>query len=158
MECARLKRAGSAVSLVMLDVDHFKALNDSAGHQRGDEYLKLVGSELRRCAKRDIDVAARYGGEEFAVILPETGIAGAAQVAESMRLAIAGLNLPHPASPVAPFLTISVGVATASLEFHSSPEELIAAADQSLYRAKKSGRNQVSVDGQETVSSSLVDR
>ena len=77
VECARLQRIGSAVSLVILDVDHFKALNDSEGHQRGDEYLKLVGSELRRLAKRQIDLAARYGGEEFAVILPETDAAGA---------------------------------------------------------------------------------
>lgn len=71
MECSRLRRTGSAVSLVMLDIDHFKALNDSEGHQRGDEYLKSVGSELKRVVKRRIDLAARYGGEEFAVILPE---------------------------------------------------------------------------------------
>jgi diguanylate cyclase (GGDEF)-like protein len=145
MECARLKRTGSAVSLVILDVDHFKALNDSQGHQRGDEYLKLVGSELTRIAKRQIDLAARYGGEEFAVILPETNAAGAAQVAELVRLAIAGLKLPHPASPVAPFLTVSLGVATATRECHSSPEELVAAADQALYGAKGSGRNRVNM-------------
>ena len=71
-ECARLKRTGSAVSLVLLDVDHFKALNDSQGHQRGDEYLVRVGAELGRLARRHVDVAARYGGEEFALILPET--------------------------------------------------------------------------------------
>jgi len=145
MEGARLTRTGSAVSLLMIDIDHFKALNDSEGHQRGDEYLKLVGSELRRLAQRQIDLAARYGGEEFAVILPETGAAGAAQFAESVLLAIAGLELPHPASPVAPFLTVSVGVATATLEWHSSPDELVAAADQALYGAKRSGRNRVHV-------------
>jgi diguanylate cyclase (GGDEF)-like protein len=158
MECARLKRAGSAVSLVMLDVDHFKALNDSEGHQRGDECLKLVGAELRRCAKRQIDLAARYGGEEFAVILPETGAAGAARVAESMRLAIASLKLPHPASPVAPFLTVSVGVATASQKLHSSPQELVAAADQALYGAKGGGRNRVNADKQEADPNTMVDR
>ena len=151
MECARLKRTGSAVSLLMLDIDHFKALNDSEGHQRGDKYLKLVGSELRRLSKRQTDLAARYGGEEFAVILPETGAAGATGVAESMRLAIANLELPHPASPVAPFLTVSVGVATASLEFHSSPDQLVAAADKALYDAKWSGRNRVNVDQREAV-------
>ena len=111
MECARLQRTGSAVSLLMLDIDYFKALNDSAGHQRGDEYLRLVGSELKRLAKRQIDLAARYGGEEFAMILSETGDAGAAHFAELVLLVIAGLKLPHPASPVAPFLTVSVGVA-----------------------------------------------
>jgi diguanylate cyclase (GGDEF)-like protein len=78
LECNRLKRTGSAVSLLLLDIDHFKALNDSEGHQRGDEYLKLVGSKLKLLAKRQIDLAARYGGEEFAMILPETGDAGAA--------------------------------------------------------------------------------
>lgn len=144
-ECARLQRTGSAVSLVMFDVDHFKALNDSAGHQRGDEYLTLVASELTRLPKRQIDLAARYGGEEFAVILPETDAVGAERVAESIRLAIASLHLPHPASPVAPFLTVSVGVATATREWNSSPEQLIAAADQALYGAKRSGRNRVNV-------------
>jgi diguanylate cyclase (GGDEF)-like protein len=145
MECARLKRTGSAFSLLMLDIDHFKALNDSEGHQRGDEYLKLVGAELKRLVKRQTDLAARYGGEEFAVILAETGAPGAAHLAELLRLAIASLELPHPVSPIAPFLTVSVGVATAMLEWHSSPEELVAAADQALYGAKKSGRNRVAV-------------
>jgi len=144
-ECARLKRTRSAVSLLILDIDHFKELNDSEGHQRGDEYLKLVGSELKRLAKRQIDLAARYGGEEFALILPETGAAGAARFAEMVRMAIAALQLPHPASPVAPFLTVSVGVATATLEWNSSPETLIAAADQALYAAKGSGRNRVNI-------------
>ena len=144
MECARLKRTGSALSLLILDIDHFKALNDSEGHQRGDEYLKLVGSELKRLAKRQIDLAARYGGEEFALILPETGAAGAEQFAGMVLLAIATLELPHPASSVAPFVTVSVGVATAT-EGHSSPGELIAAADQALYGAKRSGRNRVNV-------------
>ena len=144
-ECSRMSRAGYAVSLVIFDIDHFKALNDSEGHQRGDEYLALVGSELTRLVKRQTDLAARYGGEEFAVILPETGAAGAERVGELVRVAIASLKLPHPASPVASFLTVSVGVATAELEWHGSPEELLAAADQALYVAKRSGRNRVNV-------------
>jgi len=150
-ECARLKRTASAVSLMILDIDHFKALNDSEGHQRGDEYLTLVGSEIIRVARRQIDLAARYGGEEFAVILPETGPAGAERVAESMRVAVANLKLQHPASPVSPFLTVSVGVATATRESYSSPEKLIADADQALYEAKRSGRNRVKVAQQEAV-------
>jgi diguanylate cyclase (GGDEF)-like protein len=144
MECARVKRTGSAVSLLMLDMDHFKALNDSAGHQRGDECLKLVGAELRALARRQIDLAARYGGEEFALILPETGATGAAHFAESVRRALERLELPHPASPVAPFLTVSVGVATTTLE-RCTPTELIAAADHALYEAKRCGRNRVNV-------------
>jgi diguanylate cyclase (GGDEF)-like protein len=99
-----------------------------------------------------VDVAARYGGEEFAFILPDTRAAGAGRFAESVRLAIADLELPHPSSPVAPVLTVSVGVATATLESHSTPEELIAAADQALYRAKKNGRNRVDMAWREGVS------
>ena len=156
-ECARMSRTHSELSLVMMDVDHFKALNDSEGHQRGDEYLTLLGSELRRIAKRRIDVAARYGGEEFAMILPETNAAQAMQIAESARLAIAGLKLPHPASPVASFLTISAGVATASLDGLSTPEKLVAAADQALYRAKRSGRNRVFAAELEDVEQTAAD-
>jgi len=85
------------------------------------------------------------------MILPETGVAGAAQFAELVVLAIAALKLRHPASPVAPFLTVSVGVATATPEWHSGPEELIAAADQALYGAKTSGRNRVNVAEREAV-------
>jgi diguanylate cyclase (GGDEF)-like protein len=144
-ECARLTRSGEELSLIMLDIDHFKALNDSQGHQRGDEFLVLLGAELNRLARRRIDVAARFGGEEFGVILPRTSAADAAILAESVRLAIEGLQLPHPASPVAPFLTISAGVATASLEGWSTPERLLAAADQALYKAKRNGRNRVRV-------------
>src|ERR1019366_6139728 len=117
----------------------------SEGHQRGDEYLVLVGAELTRLARRQTDLAARYGGEEFAVILPETSAADAARIAESVRLAIVSLDLPHAASPVAPILTVSVGVATANLEWPATSEELVAAADQALYAAKRSGRNRVEV-------------
>jgi diguanylate cyclase (GGDEF)-like protein len=98
---------------------------------------------LRRLARRRVDVSARYGGEEFAVILPETNPADALRFAESVRLAIAGLELPHPASPVAAVLTVSVGVATATPEWCSTPDELIAAADRALYQSKRNGRNRV---------------
>jgi diguanylate cyclase (GGDEF)-like protein len=99
--------------------------------------------------KRQIDLVARYGGEEFAVILPATSALDAERLGESTRLAIAALKLPHPASPVAPFLTVSVGVATATLEGWKTPEELVAAADEALYSAKRSGRNRVVVAVQE---------
>jgi len=142
-ECARITRIGDALSLVILDVDQFKALNDSEGHQRGDEYLMLVAGEMNRIARRRIDVAARFGGEEFALILPSTDAESAFQIAESVRLAISDLELPHPASVAGPFLTISAGVATARPESGISPEMLISAADRALYRAKRSGRNRV---------------
>ena len=142
-ECARLKRGGVVVSLLILDVDHFKALNDSAGHQRGDECLILLGAELTRIARRTTDIAARCGGEEFALILPGTSAADAANIAEAVRSAIAFLQLPHTASPTAAILTVSVGVATATPEWPDTPAELVAAADSALYAAKRGGRNRV---------------
>jgi diguanylate cyclase (GGDEF)-like protein len=150
-ECARLNRTNSTVSLVLLDIDFFKALNDSMGHQRGDEYLVRVGAELSRLARRHVDVAARYGGEEFALILPETGTDGAVRVAEALRVAIAALQLPNPGSPVASFLTISLGVSTANRETCSTPDALVAAADRALYEAKGSGRNRVKTARPESV-------
>ena len=156
MECARLQRSGTAVSLLMIDVDRFKAMNDSQGHQRGDECLMRVATELTRLIKRQIDLVARYGGEEFAVILPATSAADAERLAESTRLAIAGLNLPHLASEVAPILTVSVGVATATLKGWKTPEELVAAADEALYSAKRSGRNRAVVAVQQPGSGDRV--
>jgi diguanylate cyclase (GGDEF)-like protein len=140
----------SVLSLLMIDVDHFKALNDSQGHQKGDECLMLVGAELTRLCRRQVDVAARFGGEEFAIILPDTHADFANGFAETVRQTIEALQLPHPSSPVAPFLTVSLGVATASQDWCRTPEALVAAADRALYAAKRSGRNRVSVAQQET--------
>ena len=139
-----------SLSLLTIDVDHFKALNDSKGHARGDEYLVLLGAELAKLARREIDVAARCGGEEFAIILPITTSADAVRKAELARQAIASLKLPHPTSPVAPFLTISVGVATATNECRATRKELVEAADQALYAAKAAGRNRVCVAPRQT--------
>jgi diguanylate cyclase (GGDEF)-like protein len=144
-ECARLRRSGATLSLLSIDVDQFKALNDSQGHQRGDEYLVRVAAALVKNARRQIDVAARCGGEEFAIVLPETGAADALKIAESLRQDILALKLPHPASSVIPFLTVSVGVATANGEWWPTREALAAAADQALYAAKREGRNRVCV-------------
>jgi diguanylate cyclase (GGDEF)-like protein len=147
-------RNGSAVSLLYIDADHFKALNDSQGHHSGDECLVSLAAEFRRVCKRKTDLAARYGGEEFTIILPDTGATAAEQFAQSVRLAIAALNLPHPASPTAPFLTVSIGVATATRQQWSTPDTLLAAADQALYEAKNAGRNRVLVALTEVVPSS----
>ena len=144
-ECARLRRSNSGLSLILVDVDHFKALNDSAGHQKGDEYLIIVARELARVARRTIDLAARIGGEEFALLLPATNIAEAARIAESLRLEIQELKLPHPGSSAASILTVSAGVATASGERLGSTDELVAAADRALYQAKSFGRNRIQV-------------
>jgi diguanylate cyclase (GGDEF)-like protein len=150
-ECARLRRSNSMLSLLCIDADHFKAVNDSQGHQKGDEYLIALGAELTRLCRRQVDLAARTGGEEFAMILPETGSADAERFAESVRVAIEALRLPHPASPVFPFLTVSVGVATASRNWCGTRDCLAAAADRALYAAKKSGRNRVCVAPREAV-------
>jgi diguanylate cyclase (GGDEF)-like protein len=150
-ECARLTRKGSTVSLLMLDVDHFKPLNDSEGHQRGDEYLVALGAELTRLCRRQLDLAARVGGEEFAVILSDTDEEEAEKFADSVRLAILDLKLPHPASPVAPFLTVSVGVATGTAKRLGARDALVAAADRALYAAKRRGRNCVCIAVEEEV-------
>jgi len=148
-ECSRVRRTNSPLSLLMIDVDHFKALNDSEGHQKGDEYLISLATELKHRCKRRMDTAARYGGEEFAIILADTDAAHATEFAELIRAAVAALNLPHPASSIAPYLTVSVGVASATVNGCFTPEALIAEADRALYAAKKSGRNRVSVAQQE---------
>ena len=151
-ECSRARRMNSALSLVSIDVDHFKALNDSAGHQKGDEYLMRLGAELTRLCRRKLDLAARCGGEEFAIVLPDTGADFANGFAETVRQSIADLRLPHLSSPVAPYLTVSIGVATATPDWCNSPEALVASADRALYAAKSSGRNRICVAQREAVS------
>ena len=125
------------VSLLMLDIDHFKAFNDSYGHQSGDDVLRGVAAAVRG-AVRTFDVPARYGGEELAVVLPETDPESAALVAERVRAAIAEWT----GGPQQ--VTVSVGVATAPLN-GTAPAELVAAADTALYAGKQSGRNKVSI-------------
>jgi diguanylate cyclase (GGDEF)-like protein len=141
-ECVRIHRSDSPLSLVLFDVDHFKALNDSLGHQRGDVCLALLAGEMNRIARRAIDVVARFGGEEFAMILPNTSIEGARRIAEMVRRAVMDMNIPHPASPGPSYLTVSAGVACAT-GAQNTPERLVEAADRALYTAKRQGRNRV---------------
>ena len=156
-ECARIHRSESPLSLVLFDVDHFKALNDALGHQRGDVCLALLAGEMNRIARRAIDVVARFGGEEFALILPNTGLEGARRIAEMVRRAVMDLNLPHPASPGPPYLTVSAGVACAD-GGQNTPDRLVAAADRALYMAKRQGRNRVIVAAPETPNSQVTTR
>lgn len=149
-ECGRLSRSGMPLSLIIFDADLFKALNDSAGHQWGDTCLAMLAAELGKLARRQTDLAARYGGEEFALLLPDTDLVGAFEVAEVARLAIAGLKLKHPASKVSQWVTVSAGVATATHEVCNTAEQLVAAADQALYDAKRAGRNCVRVASPES--------
>lgn len=151
-EWRRAIRSGQPLSLLMIDVDHFKAYNDHYGHQAGDECLRAVATTLAATAKRPADLVARYGGEEFGVVLPGSTLADAQALAEKMRLAVAALHLPHVASQTAAEVTISIGVSCLNLAAtQNSPqgkqfdtESLIANADTALYRAKTGGRNRVS--------------
>lgn len=136
-ELSRAARYGKQMSVVMIDVDHFKSVNDTYGHPRGDEVLRAVARVLDK-ARRRVDIVARYGGEEFALILPETGPEGAKMVAERIRKAIERTKIMKE-RPV----TISAGVATFSGQKGRTDETLIARADAALYKAKKKGRNRV---------------
>ena len=142
-EYARLARAGGVLSLVLFDIDHFKAYNDTYGHVRGDECLRSIAHALVGSMYRAADVAARYGGEEFACILPDTSEEGAVATAERIREAIATLHIPHKASPTAEYVTASFGVATERCRPGRSELDLLARADEQLYLAKASNRNNI---------------
>ncbi len=144
-EWRRSARNLMPMSLLMIDVDHFKAFNDRYGHGAGDECLRQVGIALSASQLRPGDLVARYGGEEFAVILPGCHSAGAHTIAERVRQIVESLNLAHDDSPVAPCVTISLGCATLKPSMDSDPGELFLHADAALYRAKQQGRNRVVV-------------
>ncbi|HXF83114.1 MAG TPA: diguanylate cyclase [bacterium] len=135
------------LSLIMVDIDHFKEYNDTYGHQQGDECLRRVAEALEHCVNRAGDFVARYGGEEFAVILSHTTLPAAITVAQKLRASVEALRIPHRASTTAAHVTISVGVATSVPERESGPSDLLAAADRALYAAKSAGRNRVVAAG-----------
>jgi diguanylate cyclase (GGDEF)-like protein len=139
------------VALIMIDIDHFKAYNDQFGHPAGDYCLQRVAKGLSLGVKRPDDFVARYGGEEFAVILPGSDLEGAAVVAERLRSGIAALQISHPASPTAKFITLSQGLACATPERESSSSHLLILADEALYQAKRSGRNRICTPGGQSV-------
>jgi two-component system, sensor histidine kinase LadS len=140
-EWSRAERAGSSLSLALIDVDRFKKFNDFYGHLQGDDCLRLVAQVLARNASRPGELAARYGGEEFALILPNTSGSDAVLLAERMRTAIVACNIAHAGSELG-YLTISIGVACVTPCVDASPETLTHAADEALYMAKNAGRNQ----------------
>ena len=141
-ELARCSRDGKPLSLIMIDIDHFKKYNDHYGHQAGDQCLKSVAQTLEANAKRASDLAARYGGEEFSLVLAETDAATAMILAEGVCQAVESLQLPHEMAPTG-VITISVGVATSTSDVYQDADALLRAADVALYRAKHNGRNQV---------------
>jgi diguanylate cyclase (GGDEF)-like protein len=135
------QRRHEPFSVVLCDVDHFKAYNDHYGHLDGDECLRKVAAALARSCKRATDVAARYGGEEFALLLPDTPAAGALQVVEHAQREIAALAMAHAGSTTSDLVTFSAGIATYLPERDKVSRDLTQRADEALYRAKQLGRN-----------------
>src|SRR5713101_2519929 len=146
-EVRRAAREKAPLSLILSDVDNFKAFNDCYGHQAGDDCLRQVATALSSAGRRPADLAARYGGEEFAMILPGTVVDGAVDVAQSVVRVIAGLAIPHARSGAGQ-ITISQGIVSLVPEKGTSPEDLIHRADQALYQAKQQGRNRCVVFGE----------
>jgi two-component system chemotaxis family response regulator WspR len=145
LEWRRATRDQTQLSLMMIDVDYFKAYNDNFGHLEGDEALRQVAKAIRASCARPSDLPARYGGEEFALVLPNTSPGGARLLAEKLRMTVAGMNIPHMAPAPGSSLTVSIGISTVTPEVGSNSRQLIQDADKGLYAAKHNGRNQVSV-------------
>jgi diguanylate cyclase (GGDEF)-like protein len=145
---ARAQAEGLSLSLLMVDVDHFKAFNDRYGHQDGDHCLQRVVDALGTCLRRPVDLLARWGGEEFAVLITDADGAAARPVAERICQAVAGRGLAHADSSCARVVTVSVGLASARPDANAAltAQDLIRQADEALYRAKASGRNRVCAD------------
>lgn len=134
-------RQKTPLSLIMVDIDFFKKFNDGYGHQGGDDCLKEVAQTLDETISRPGDFIARYGGEEFVIVLPRTDAKGAAVIAEQLRANVEAKHIAHAYSSVADHVSISLGIATMKPDNSNKPENLIAKADEALYKAKEAGRN-----------------
>lgn len=144
LEWLRAKRSKSDLSLIMIDIDHFKQFNDCYGHAGGDVCLRQVASEFQLNIVRAGDSIARYGGEEFVVILTNTGHEGAKCMAEKLKQSIEALKIPHKRSSVSEYVTISLGAASTQPNAETyTPLAFLEAVDRMLYKAKASGRNRV---------------
>lgn len=142
-ELRRGSRSLRPLSLLMMDIDYFKAYNDNCGHLAGDDCLRAVAQSLKVSLGRAADFVGRYGGEEFLAILPETDEIGAMIVANEILAGVASLCIPHPASPLGAKVTISIGVATAVAQRDVQQGNLLQDADKALYQAKQEGRNRI---------------
>ena len=140
-EWRRSQRAGQALSLMMIDIDQFKAFNDHYGHVEGDRCIRAVAQTLEQVVNRSTDLVARYGGEEFAIILPDTDAEAAVWLAQACLSAISALEIEHAQSTAGPSVSISIGVCTTMGDAELSAEKLVTRADQALYQAKRDGRN-----------------
>jgi diguanylate cyclase (GGDEF)-like protein len=140
-ELGRARRGQRPLSVVLVDVDHFKVYNDRYGHPAGDECLRQVAAALQAVVSRPGDVVARNGGDEFALVLPDSEQEAARTVAERALEAVRSLSIPHESVDPTEYVTLSVGVATALPPVIKNEQELVAAADAALYRAKRKGRD-----------------
>ena len=145
IEWHRCRRSNKPLTLLMIDIDHFKRYNDHYGHQAGDACLQQVAAGLKAGLKRAQDLVARYGGEEFVCLMPECDHPAGQTKAEELRAAVEALGIAHADSPTASCVTLSIGIAVMQPSSANTPEALIAAADAALYEAKRNGRNRVSV-------------
>ncbi|MBM4764986.1 diguanylate cyclase [Bacillus sp. B15-48] len=145
-EWKRALRSKTPISVILLDIDHFKIFNDSYGHQNGDQCLYTIAKTIKETLKRSTDFVARYGGEEFIILLPSTNIKGARSVAESIRKNIQKLKIPHEYSPTKKLVTVSIGIASIHPRKNDNPKSLIFRADNALYKAKSNGRNKIAVN------------
>jgi diguanylate cyclase (GGDEF)-like protein len=143
VEWARAARNSTPLSLIMVDVDHFKLYNDRYGHQAGDDCLRQVALALKSGLRRPADLVARYGGEEFACILPDTGFADALAMAQDMERMVRARNIPHSLSPFDGVVTASLGLATRTSQGAGDAAALVGLADAQLYQAKQTGRGRV---------------
>ena len=143
IEMRRTRRDKVPLALLICDVDFFKAFNDHQGHAAGDECLRSVANALRATLIRAGDMVARVGGEEFAVLLPNSGLAGASKVAERLRAAVQASAIAHPHSAASTVVTVSIGLAFTHPDEPLEFDALYRQADEALYRAKEAGRNRV---------------
>jgi diguanylate cyclase (GGDEF)-like protein len=143
LEWARAGRSGEPLSLILLDVDHFKQFNDHYGHQAGDDCLRQIAQTLKTSLRRPADLVARYGGEEFACILPNTPFDDAMALAQDLERSLRALRIAHTPSDVDTVVTASLGVATRDQGAQGDAGALVGLADQELYHAKQAGRGRV---------------
>lgn len=142
-EWRRLQRKGSCLSMLIVDIDQFKLYNDFFGHREGDDCLQRIAMRLNQVIGRASDQLTRYGGEEFALLLPETPLQGAMELAEKVMTHIRELNIPHAPDALRDRVTVSIGVACVYPHKNQSPESLFMLADKQLYKAKETGRDRV---------------
>jgi diguanylate cyclase (GGDEF)-like protein len=142
-ELGRVKRAQLPVSLIVLDVDHFKAYNDNYGHPAGDQVLQRIATVMLEMTNRSGEFAARMGGEEFAMFFPTMRLAAALEIAEKVRVGVSNLRILHEQSPTAEYVTVSIGVVSCVPDWDLEFDQILQAADDAMYESKVSGRNRV---------------